>query len=108
MQKTPEGIVKSAILEYLDLRGFFAWSNTTGALKVRPGQLIRFGKTGSADILGCLPDGRFLAIECKSEKGRLSEAQKAFLNEITRLGGIAIVARSFLEVDQALKLAGYV
>ncbi|MDR2742619.1 MAG: VRR-NUC domain-containing protein [Treponema sp.] len=105
---TPEGLVKSAILDYLHVRGFFAWNNPTGAVEVRPGQWMRFGKVGSADIMGCLPGGRFLAIECKAERGRLSGAQRDFLNEVERLGGLAIVARSFQEVDLALRRGGYI
>jgi hypothetical protein len=105
---TPEGLVKSAILDYRRVRGFFAWNNPTGAAEVRPGQWVHFGKVGSADILGCLPGGRFLAIECKAEKGRPSGAQREFLNEIERLGGLAIIARSFQEVDLALRGAGYI
>jgi hypothetical protein len=105
---TPEGLVKSAILDYLRVRGFFAWTNPTGAVEIRPGQWVHFGKVGSADIMGCLPGGRFFAIECKEKKGRLSGVQRDFLNEIERLGGLAIVARSFQEVDVALREAGYV
>jgi hypothetical protein len=107
-RETPEGLVKSAILDYLQIRGFFAWNNPTGAMEVRPGQWMRFGKVGSADILGCLPGGRFLAIECKAENGRLSGAQRDFLHEVERLGGLAIVARSFQEVDKALRVAGFI
>jgi hypothetical protein len=105
---TPEGLVKAAILEYLQVRGFFAWNNPTGAVEVRPGQWMRFGKVGSSDILGCLPGGRFLAIECKAEKGRLSGAQRDFLNEVERLGGLTIVARSFQDVDRALRGGGFI
>ena len=105
---TPEGLVKAAILEYLYVRGFFAWNNPTGALEVRPRQWMRFGKVGSADIMGCLPGGRFLAIECKAERGRLSGAQQDFLYEVERLGGLAIVARSWTDVGMALHEAGYV
>jgi hypothetical protein len=100
--------VKSAILEYLHVRDFFAWNNPIGAVEVRPGQWLRFGKVGSADIMGCLPGGRFLAIECKAERGRLSGTQRDFLNEVERLGGLAIVVRSFQEVDLALRKGGYI
>jgi hypothetical protein len=30
---------------------------------------MSLGLKGSADILGCLPDGRFLAVEVKAERG---------------------------------------
>ncbi len=50
-------------------------------------EIIPLGKVGSSDIIGILPDGKFLAIECKSDKGRLSEAQKIFLKKIDDMGG---------------------
>jgi hypothetical protein len=108
MVKTPENRVKAEVLKYLKLRRVYCWNNPSGAVEIRPGKWMRFGKVGSSDILGCLPGGRFLAIECKAEKGRLSGVQREFLNEIERLGGLAMVARSFQEVDLALREAGYV
>jgi hypothetical protein len=68
---------------------------------------LRFGKKGSADILGCLPGGRFLAVECKAEHGRLSPEQREFLSDIQALGGLAVVAKSYRDIDQALREAGY-
>ncbi|MDR1904305.1 MAG: VRR-NUC domain-containing protein [Treponema sp.] len=107
MVKTPEGKIKAAILKYLKLRGIYAWNNPTGAFQVRPGEWMRFGKKGSSDILGLLPGGRFLAVECKAEYGRLSSEQREFLNDIAALGGLAVVARSFRDIDTALREAGY-
>ena len=105
---TPEGRIKAACLKYLDRRGFFAWNNPTGAVQVRPGQWLRFGKVGSADIIGVLPGGRFLAIEVKAPGGQLIPEQKAFLERVRGLGGIAILARSFRDIDTALRGEGYV
>ena len=58
---------------------------------------------GVSDILGILKDGRFLAIEVKSAKGRISPHQQLFLNEITARGGLAFVAKSVEEVVAQLK-----
>jgi hypothetical protein len=104
---TPEGRVKSAILRYLKRRGFFVWNNPTGAIQIRPGKFLRFGKVGSSDIIGVLPDGRFLAVEVKAPNGRLTPEQSAFLEDVRSLGGAAIVTRSFRELDAALRREGY-
>ena len=105
--KTPEGCIKTAILRYLERRGFFAWGNATGCVRVAPDRWIHFGKKGSADIIGILPDGKFLAVECKAPAGRLAPEQKAFLEKVRGLGGVGIVARSGRELDEALCANGY-
>jgi hypothetical protein len=104
---TPEGRIKAACLRYLARQGIKAWNNPTGAVEVRPGQWLHFGKKGSADILGCLPGGRFLAVEVKAPDGRLSDEQRRFLAEIGALGGLAITVRGWRELDAALRGAGY-
>ena len=104
---TPEGRVKAEVLRYLEQRGFFAWNNATGCVRIAPDRWIHFGKKGSADIIGILPDGKFLAVECKSKNGRIAPEHKAFLEKVRGLGGVAIVARSFRELDTALRREGY-
>jgi hypothetical protein len=58
-----------------------------GAVRIRPSKFMSFGLKGSADILGLLPGGRFLAVECKAEHGRLSPEQRQFLAVVKALGG---------------------
>jgi hypothetical protein len=102
---TPEGAVLSAILEYLEIRGVFAWRNNTGAVKVEAqhgARFVRFGKKGSSDILGVLDDSRFLAIEVKGPKGKATFEQLDFLAEVAKRGGVAFVARSIEDVDRHL------
>jgi hypothetical protein len=53
-----------------------------------------------SDILGCLPDGRFLAIEVKSDNGHATDEQAAFIADVIRHGGVAFVARSMDDVEQ--------
>lgn len=98
-----EDEVLRGCLEYLRIHGVFAWRNNTGAIKIGK-RFIRYGTPGSSDILGIMPDGRFLAVECKREKGgRLSELQKAFLTAIKINGGVSIVARSVEELKKELE-----
>jgi hypothetical protein len=104
---TPENRVKAEVLKYLKLRQIKAWSNPSGAVRIRPGKFMSFGLKGSSDILGCLPDGRFPAVEVKAPSGRLSPEHRRFLEDIGRLGGLAIVARSYWDIEAALMEAGY-
>jgi hypothetical protein len=105
---TPEGAVLAGCLRYLRRRNIYHWRNSVGAVQIRPGQWYRYGKVGSSDILGCLPGGRFLAIETKAPEGRLSPEQKTFLTEIRELGGLAMVVKSWQEIDNALRREGVI
>ena len=108
-RKTPESLVLDGCLHYLRVRGVYHWRNSVGAVRLASGQFVRFGgKVGSSDILAVLPpNGRILCIECKAPAGRLSSDQVAFLEHIRSLGGLAIVARSFQDIDEALRQEGY-
>ena len=104
---TTESIVLSGCLRYLQARGLFVWRNNSGATRIAPDRWISFGKKGSSDILGILPGGRALCVECKAPDGRLSPEQKQFLERVQGLGGLALVVRSWQELDQALRDSGY-
>lgn len=97
---TPEGIVLHGVLDYLAIKGIYAWRNNTGAVKTETG-FVRFGKRGSSDIIGILDDGRFLAIECKSKRGRTTPEQDEFIEDINSRGGVAFVAH---DVGEAIKV----
>jgi len=60
----------------------------------------KFCKKGVADILGCLDDGAWLAIEVKKPKSYPTKDQREFLTQIRKRGGVAFVARSLEEVMQ--------
>lgn len=107
MSKTPEGEVVKACLEYLGLCRVFAWRNNSGALPDKTGRLVRYGKVGSSDIIGCLPGGRFLAVECKAGPGRATEAQSEFLEQVRSQGGLPLLVRSMDELRRGLREAGY-
>jgi hypothetical protein len=54
---------------------------------------------GGSDLIGWTSDGKFLAVEVKNEKGRLTPDQERFINAVKSSGGRAGVARS---VDDAI------
>ena len=92
-----ETALVKACLEYLRLIGCYVWRNNTGMLYNKVGRPVAFGKVGSSDILGILPGGRFLAVECKIGRNPLSRSQQTFLDEVGRTGGLAIVVRDSVD-----------
>lgn len=102
--KVSEKDVVKGILSYLEYIGVYAWRNNTGAIVSSyegKKRFFKYGLKGSADIIGILPDGRFLAIECKANKNKLSVAQNQFLKNIKSNGGVAICAYSLDDVIEA-------
>lgn len=103
-----EQSIQAGILAYLRMRVVFCWKNNTAGIYVKTrNTYIPSHAPGVADILGILDSrfgcsGVFLAVEVKSPKGRLSLHQEAFLKEIKDRGGLAIVARSVEDVQEAL------
>lgn len=107
---TPETYVKRSICSYLSLKRITFWVNdSVGIWNEKRGVFMQrrdpYRRKGVADILGCLPGGRLLAIEVKSSTGRLSPEQRAFLDEIAGLGGLAFMARSIDDVKRVLETA---
>jgi hypothetical protein len=111
-----EADIQAGILEWLKLNRVFCWRNNTGSFareyRTQDGTwkrtFFRAGFAGSADILGVLPGGRFLAIEVKRPRcGTLSLQQKDFLDAVNERGGLAFVAISLEDVEEQLRQAGY-
>lgn len=93
-----ESDIQTEILEWLLWRGFFVWRNNNLAA---PGRKFR-GLYGTPDIIGILPDGRFLGIEVKSKKGKQSVYQATFQERCEDLGGLYILAYNLKDVIEVL------
>jgi len=63
----------------------------------------RFNQRGMPDIIGIMDDGRFLGIEVKSERGRLSADQKIVIRDLQERQGIVFVSRSVSQTFETLK-----
>ena len=104
MKRQREGQIKKAILDYLKLKGWLCVpQRSVGIWKSKTGKYIpmRPSQKGVADILCIAPFRDFglpVAIEIKTEEGRLTESQREFLREWQERGGIAKVARSLDDV----------
>jgi hypothetical protein len=95
-----ESQIQAAILRAVAYRrDVYAWRNNSGALPNERGRPIFFGKRGSADILGVVRGGRFLALECKRPGEKPTPKQLPFGAAVEAQGGVYAVVTS---VDEAL------
>jgi len=89
-----ESQLVNACIKWLMLHNVHCWRNNTGAYKPEGSKrYIRYGYTGSPDIVGMTKSGRFLGIECKVGKNALQDSQKAFQARCDAENGLYIVVR---------------
>ncbi len=87
---TPEGIIKNKVKKFLTSRGIMYRMVIPSAMG---------NSSGMADFIGLLPNGRFIAIETKSEKGKLTPLQAKFLDEVKANHGHAFVVRNDNDIE---------
>lgn len=106
-----EKAIENQILSWLKIKKIFAFKvESVGVFDQKLGRYRMkhsvHKRNGISDIIGIF-ENRFLAIEVKALKGRLSDHQREFLEEVNENGGIGFVARSIEDVEQELnKRAG--
>jgi hypothetical protein len=91
-----------ACIAFIQLRGGLAVPvKNIGTPILRDG--LRVGwrrgliRPGVADIVGCTSTGRFLAVEVKTGKGRVTLEQAAFLNDVVTHGGLAVAVHDTVD-----------
>ncbi len=94
--KTSNGLTK-AVIDYLTLKGHYAVRiNTQGNYSLKLKKFIRSGSTpGTPDVVGSLSDGRYIGVEIKIGRDKLSPAQIAMQQRIKNANGIYFVAKDF-------------
>jgi Holliday junction resolvase len=84
-----ESVIQKKILDYLDAKGCYAVKVMTA------------NKSGVADII-CCNQGRFIALEVKSDKGIVSEMQKFNAAMVRRAGGKSEIVKSVDDVRKVI------
>ena len=91
---TPEAKVKLAVRSVLDkYKAYYFFPPANG-----------YGRAGIPDVVACLPNGRFLAIECKAGKGKPTALQLRELAKIAEARGYAriVYEKDIQELDEWL------
>jgi len=86
-----EAKTQTKILNWLKANGYWVFKT------------VVCNRNGIMDIVCCSPTGRFIGIEVKSKNGVVSKLQEWNIKEVTRIGGIAFVARDLQTVIDKLK-----
>ncbi len=95
-----EKYILKACLDYLQKAcKLYVWRNNVGAMAIGD-RFQRFGMPGSADIIGLLPDGRFLAVECKQPGKKQNPAQVKFQKNIEANDGVYLLIHSLDELKE--------
>jgi len=103
--KVLEKDIKKAIVEFLEYHPQCeVFPTLTGGMYNPKTGAYRptMTKAGTPDLLCCFK-GKFLAIEIKRPKGKLTTPQQQALQKIENAGGLALVARSIEDVKNYLR-----
>ena len=101
--------IENQILDFLDhVPECFAWKNQNTGVYDPTRKAFRKSHSkhqfkGVSDILGVYK-GKFLAIEVKQPKKKLTDHQQNFLDNIKLQGGIGFMATSVIDVIEGLDL----
>lgn len=91
--KIKESVIQTHIKRYLQYKGWFVFKNHQS-----------LGSYKGVSDLTAIKNGVVLWIEVKTEKGKLSEDQNRFRDDMIHAGGNYFVARSIDDVVDILKL----
>jgi hypothetical protein len=105
VRSTLERDILKQILDYLAAKQIFAFRLGTGTIVLPYGEKMRAFKghnlgSGAADII--VPPAGTVWVECKSERGQQSRAQKEFEEMVERLGHKYILAHSIDDLEGML------
>lgn len=102
-ETTIQNLIRIALSE----RGCIVHRANVGVFYTPQGEKIKVGVEGHTDLYGHRPDGKAFYIEVKTEKGKPSKKQLAFISGMANSGAIAGIARSPVEAVRLVFGGGY-
>jgi len=85
--------VEKPIIAMLNMADFKVFCANSGKVRV-DNRFFSGTPAGTSDIIGCAPDGRFVAIECKYGDNKPTAIQLRFIEEMADRGAIAFWTNS--------------
>jgi hypothetical protein len=102
MKKVLEKDIQASIIQLLQLKHVFHYRNNSGSAIGKGDHLIRFGASGSPDII-CVIAGRYVGLEVKRPGGKLRDSQIAFRDALARAGGFYFTVTSLDDAVDAIE-----
>lgn len=112
-----ESAIQIAVRLALSKAGSVMFRNNSGAYQSPDGRWIKYGvcNPGGSDLIGwrsitVTPDmiGKkiavFTAVEVKTSRGKTTDAQANFIDQVRKAGGIAGVCRSAEDADALIRV----
>ena len=93
MKGSVEQHIQTSIIKYI---------KSIGGLPIKQNQIGIYAQAGVPDIIACIK-GRFVAIEVKRPGQKPTPIQEAFLESITKKGGVAFWSDNLDRVKSLLK-----
>lgn len=97
----PETTLIRGCLDWCRAQGLFVWRNNTGTFQMG-NRWLKFSIVGAPDIIGLLPSGKFLGIECKVHPNKQTDTQKDFERRIVANKGCYLIVYSAYELANKL------
>lgn len=91
-----EANVQNEIMVALSQAGCIVLRNNVGGFKAADGRVVKYGVggKGGSDLICISPTGKFMAVEVKTQTGRIRPEQLTFIAAVKAKGAIAGVCRS--------------
>lgn len=96
-----EADIQRKIIALLKRRGAVVTRVNSGHMRDSDGRHIALAAAGTSDLI-CLYRSRYLALEIKRPGNKPTSKQQAFLEDVRREGGIAMVLTSVAEAEALL------
>lgn len=79
------------------------WRQNAGKVQTANGYWVELGPEGIADIVGFLPSGQIVFVECKRRSGRQRKSQVTFQSAAEKGGALYVVARTGEQAVEGIK-----
>ena len=96
-QPTPAQVLTRSVRDVFAMHGWVTFKSAAGMVKAERGRMVVFGTAGSPDLVA-FKGQRYVLVEIKAGKDRLSPSQLAFQAEVERVFGNYLVVRSVDDV----------
>lgn len=87
-----EAVVSKEVMIEASRLGFRVFRNNVGTFKTMDNRIVKTGLcTGSSDLIGWTPCGKFAALEVKRKGGKATPAQLNFIAQVKKAGGFGCI-----------------